>query len=498
MTNPVAVDTARLQSTWQGRSPRGRRHPGSSSENLLEHQPDTITLRRELGHPIAEGIPYPPIVLHGDGTPAWGYGGSGPADLALNVLVAAGASREEAEGLLHEAKWKFVAPVPYYGGRIQLRDVREFLAQHREPPRDQGGNPSVPDRNRSAGDPPAGARPHSPGATNMAEAKTSPSPKPAVDSPSRYYGKFAETAIRQMEAGTAPWQRGSKTGEPVLPRNAITGRAYTGGNSVYLASRGQDRGFTDNRWMTMDQIKKAAAQPPKGPGERVLVRDERKGQKPVWRTSIVYNVEQVKGLKLPPRRPRPYWQAHNNADAVIAASEVEIKTSPGDQAYYAKDRDQVVLPRPAQFRSPEHYYSTAIRNMAHASGHESRMDRETFKQTHSEGLEGAAHGREKMRTEIATMTVADRLGVGYEPNADPSYKELWIKALKEDPREIHRAASEGHRIARNLMRPARDALRDIAREARTAMQASTERDPHEIPNPRPTPQRQAPAMSPGR
>ncbi|MDE0473052.1 MAG: zincin-like metallopeptidase domain-containing protein [Gammaproteobacteria bacterium] len=332
----------------------------------------------------------------------------------------------------------------------------------------------------------------------MAEPETTPSTKPAIDSPSRYYGKFADMAIRQMEAGTAPWQRPWKPGEEVLPRNAITGRAYTGGNALYLAGRAQDRNFADNRWVTHAQIKEAGARPPKGPGERILFRDDRNGRQPVWRTAIVYNVEQVQRLDLPRRSERPYWQAHNSADAVIAASEVDIKHSPSGQAYYSKDHDQVVLPEPVQFRSPEHYYTTALRNMAHASGHESRMDRETFKQTHSEGLNGAAHGREKLRVEIATMMAGARLGVGYEPNHDPAYKELWIKALKEDPREIHRAAADGHRIARNLIRPARGELRDIVREARAAIESSTERNPHEIPNPRPTPQRQAPAMSPGR
>ncbi len=330
----------------------------------------------------------------------------------------------------------------------------------------------------------------------MAEAKTSPS-KPAIDSPSRYYGKFAETAIRQMEEGTAPWQRAAKAGERVLPRNAVTHRAYTGGNAVYLPVRGQDRGFTDNRWITMQQIKEAGAQPPKGPGERILVRQDRDGQKPVWRTSIVYNVEQVRGLKLDRRPPRPEWQAHRGADAVIAASAVEIKHTAGEHNYYNREHDQVVLPERQQFRSPEHYYSTALRNMAHASGHESRMDRETFKQTHSEGLDGAAHGREKLRVEIATMTAGDRLGVGYQPQHDPSYKELWIKALKEDPREMHRAASEGHRIARNLIKPAREQLRGIAREARAALNAETPERAPQAP-PKPAPQRQAPAMSPAR
>ena len=331
----------------------------------------------------------------------------------------------------------------------------------------------------------------------MAKAKTSPS-KPAIDSPSRYYGKFAETAIRQLEKGTAAWQQSRKPGEPVLPRNALTGRAYSGGNAAYLACRGQDRGFTDNRWLTHRQIEQAKAGPPKWPGERILVRDDRNGKKPLWRTAIVYNVEQVPHLKLDRRPPRPYWQAHNNADAVIAASEVEIKTSPGDHAYYSKEHDQIVLPKPTQFRSPEHYYTTAIRNMAHASGHESRMDRETFKQTHAEGLDGDGHVREKLRVELATMTVCDRLGVGYQPDHSDEHKQSWIKALKEDPREMHRAASEGHRIARTVLRPAREKLQEIARETRAAIEASPERDRHEIPNPRPMPQRQAPAMSPGR
>ncbi len=331
----------------------------------------------------------------------------------------------------------------------------------------------------------------------MAEAKTSPSPKPAIDSPSRYYGKFAETAIRQMEAGTAPWQRAAKAGEPVLPRNAVTGRAYTGGNALYLASRGQDRGFTDNRWITNAQIKKAGGQPPKGPGERILFRDDRNGQKPLWRTSIVYNVEQVRGLKLDRRPRRPDWQAHRGADAVIAASAVEIKHSPGDQNYYSKDHDQVVLPERKQFRSPEHYYSTALRNMAHASGHESRMARETFKQTHSEGLDGDGHIREKLRVEIATMTAGDRLGIGYQPDHGDEHKQAWLKALREDPREMHRAASEGHRIARNLIKPARGELRDIAREARAARDGATPERAPQTPPP-PVAQRQAPAMTPGR
>ena len=72
-----------------------------------------------------------------------------------------------------------------------------------------------------------------------------------------------------------------------------------------------------------------------------------------------------------------------------------------------------------------------------------------------------------------------------------------MKALKADPREIHRAAAEADRISKTLLRPARDQLRDLAREARRPnAHAAPERAP--AAPPRPAPERAAPSMSPGR
>ncbi len=321
--------------------------------------------------------------------------------------------------------------------------------------------------------------------------------QPAVDSPSRYHDTFAKTAISLIDRGTAPWMHNDLRCSEVQPRNAVTGQAYTGANSVYLASRGTHRGFEDNRWLTRDQIEKAGGHRPIGPGERVLVRDDSNHQEPASHTSVVYNVEQVPSLEFGLGEARGEWESLRKARAVVLASEVTLLTSPsGKQSYYNAQHDTVVVPR--HFRSPEHYFSTVFRNLAHASGHESRMNRATFREAHRDGHGSLAHAREMLRVEIAAMTLCNRLGGDYKPSSDSTNPKLWIQALKEDPCEMHRAASEGERIARHLMRPARDQLRDIAREARTAVQASTERDPHEIPNPRPALQRQAPAMSPGR
>jgi len=318
-----------------------------------------------------------------------------------------------------------------------------------------------------------------------------------IAAPSRYHEKFAASVIKQIEDGTAPWLREAKAGEPAIPRNAITGRRYTGGNALYLASRGQERGFTDNRWVSKKQVRENGGKLARGAGgERILYRDD-SGKRPVWRTTTVYNVEQTRGLKLDRRPPRAEWHAHRAADAVIARSAVPIDESPGDLGYYVRNEDRIVIPERGRFSSADTYYNTAFRHMAHASGHEKRMNRETFREAHSEGLDGEAHGREQLRVEIATMTTAQRVGVGYQPADSEAYKDLWVKALKADPREIHRAAAEADRISRGLLRPAREQLRDLAREARTSRtRPAPERAP--AAPPRPAPERAAPSMTPGR
>lgn len=43
---------------------------------------------------------------------AWGYGGSGPAQLALAILLASGCSKELALAHYQDFKWEFLANLP--------------------------------------------------------------------------------------------------------------------------------------------------------------------------------------------------------------------------------------------------------------------------------------------------------------------------------------------------------------------------------------------------
>ena len=353
---------------------------------------------------------------------------------------------------------------------------------------------------------------------------------PGRDRIEQYHRQFADSIIQQIEAGTAPWQKPWKPGEHSLPRNAVTGDEYRGGNSLYLSLRGAERGFADNRWATYRQIKEAGGHVRKGEhGEKILyvgsqrispekdeqgrpvvdedgrpayTRHSKRGAR-FWRTYTVFNVEQTEGLQLPPRdAPAPEWQRHLAAEAVIETSGVPIKHVPGDRAYYSSNHDQIVLPERRQFRSAEHYYATALHELSHASGHESRLNRESFHNAvkyPTGGFGSAPYAREELRAEIASMMTGERIGIGHLPHDgcgnQAAYVKSWIQALKNDPREIHRAAGEAERISRYLVEPARERIEQIGRNQPSSPAAAEMRVPALTP---PVPARQQPAMTPGR
>ena len=95
-------------------------------EQFLPFKGDIICKRTSLG-PVVN-IPHC-IVKHSPDGFEWGYGGSGPADLALNALAAyIGREAAEKDGLYQEFKWDFIAPMSFRGGTIKREDVAVWLA----------------------------------------------------------------------------------------------------------------------------------------------------------------------------------------------------------------------------------------------------------------------------------------------------------------------------------------------------------------------------------
>ena len=298
-----------------------------------------------------------------------------------------------------------------------------------------------------------------------------------------YHQQFADQIVEQIRQGTAPWQRPWKPGEDCLPKNLSSGKEYRGGNSIYLSVAQGAKGYSDNRWGTYKQIQAAGGQVRKGErGTRILsFQDHRqiavtdKAGKPVTdgegnrvyryekldhpmvRQYTVFNADQADGLKLPERpSQQPEWKAHENAEAVIRASGVKINHVAGDRAYYNLNSDQITLPERGQFPSATHYYQTALHELGHATGHESRLNRPSLQEGVKSGFGSEAYAKEELRAEISAMMTGQRVGVGHDPSRGAAYVEGWLKALKDDPREIYRASSEAQKMSDHLVAPMRE------------------------------------------
>ena len=274
----------------------------------------------------------------------------------------------------------------------------------------------------------------------------------------------AEALIAQLEQGTAPWTRPWRPGERFMPHNPTTGNDYRGANAMWLLAVAQIKGYDDARWMTYKQAGDLGAQVRRGEkgatvqywkfeGEELVVgpdgekrRERVRYQPPKMFSAVVFNASQIDGLPPPSLRPvLPEWERHEQAEAILANLGAAIRHLPGDKAYYNPALDRITLPERGQFPDADGYYETAIHEACHATGHPDRLNRDL---AHPFGSEGYA--REELRAEIGVLAVGERLGVGHNPARCASYVSSWIKALREDPREIFRASSDAEKISRYL------------------------------------------------
>ena len=260
-----------------------------------------------------------------------------------------------------------------------------------------------------------------------------------------------------------------------MPRNVDTDRSYRGGNSLHLAAMQQERrlrrcalgnlppdpearggqvrkGERGTRILSFQDKKRIAVTDERGrprrnaEGKR-LYRYE-KLKTPYVRQYTVFNAEQASGL---PERanptPEPLWKTHQDAERVMQDAGVPVRHVQGDRAYYHMKRDEIVLPKRGQFPSANHYYQTALHELGHSTGHKDRMNRETLIEGIDGGFGSAQYAREELRAEISAMMTGERVGVGHDPSRGAAYVEGWVQALKEDPREIRRAAADAQKIS---------------------------------------------------
>lgn len=281
--------------------------------------------------------------------------------------------------------------------------------------------------------------------------------------------EVADEIYKQIEAGTAPWQKPWKPGV-VADRafNPITAKPYQGINRLWL----EMKGYADPRWLTYNQAEALGAQVRKGErattieywkwSEREAVRDEagnpvldQRGEQlyrevQLSRPSVfyakVFNAEQIEGMP-PFVANQLFFDPIVSADGILQESGVKLLNDQSDRAFYSPMSDQMHLPPMSSFDTAYDYYATALHELGHATGHRSRMDRE-FGPFGSE-----VYAREELRAEIASYMVARQLAIGHFPERHASYAASWLKVLKDDRNALFQAARDADRIATWILDP---------------------------------------------
>jgi antirestriction protein ArdC len=288
--------------------------------------------------------------------------------------------------------------------------------------------------------------------------------------------EFANRIVSELEKGVKPWVRpwdASKAGGPQGPFNPITGKRYHGINVLIL---GMDlRAFEsgDPRWMTYQQAHERRWQVRKGEKATTIffskpheIEDDKAedGRKTVrvLKHHAVFHASQIEGVPSyqPPSVEEAPWTRPEAADIILRNSGAVIRTG-GERAFYSPATDHIQLPPEHAFRGPPEFAATALHELGHWTGHSSRLNRDL---QHRFG--SAAYAMEELRAELASAFIASELGIPIDIPQHASYIENWIKPLKDDKREIFRAAADAQKIADMLLgfHPQYAAQSDIDRE----------------------------------
>ncbi len=142
-----------------------------------------------------------------------------------------------------------------------------------------------------------------------------------------------------------------------------------------------------------------------------------------------------------------------DADSVINnyvdRSHVKLEIVESNQAYYAPFDDTVVIPKLSQYTELAEYYSTAFHELAHSTGHKSRLNRITQNAAFSSEI----YSKEELCAEIASSFLLSICGLETPSSIrnNTAYINNWYKALKEDKRLIVTAASMAEKAVHYIM-----------------------------------------------
>lgn len=287
----------------------------------------------------------------------------------------------------------------------------------------------------------------------------------------KYLEQIAEKLLEQIRQNKAVWQmpfqEGNANNNVFRPVNK-DGTPYRGLNAINLAMTAVTNGYEDNRWFTFNGAKDVGGKVKKGEkGTQIYFwkfpdKDE-EGNKldpddprrhPIFKVYTVFNAEQCdnipeKALGFDPNLMTEF-ERHERCEAILQASGANIVHTPIEQGYfrafYSSKTDTITLPPKELFKSESAYYATALHELGHWTGHESRLNREL-----GTGFGSYKYAIEELRAETASMFIGQELQIGHDPSDHIAYLKSWLLALENDPKEFFGAIKDADKIFQYVM-----------------------------------------------
>lgn len=266
------------------------------------------------------------------------------------------------------------------------------------------------------------------------------------------YQMVTDKFIAALEKGCVPWQKTWKTAG-ALPMNLVTGKAYQGVNTWLLACAG----YSSPYWLTYKQAAAKGGQVKKGEkgfqvvfwnfSESANKATGKIDKVPFLRYYTVFNVQQCEGIDYPKPEVKPF-NPIDEAEKVIANSPCQPTRTIGRPSYRPAS-DTLSMPLPTDFNSAEEFYSTSFHELAHATGHASRLNRPEIADVQPFGSK--TYSREELTAELTAAFLCAETGLDGVFDNSASYLAGWLSKLKEDNRAIVTAAGKAQKAANFIL-----------------------------------------------
>lgn len=252
---------------------------------------------------------------------------------------------------------------------------------------------------------------------------------------SKVYDVVASRIISCLESGTAPWRKPWIGGGPC---NLVSRKDYSGINVLLLGCTP----YASRYWLTYKQASTLGGNVRRGEKSTPIVfysplpaKTNASGEvesssvgRCVLRYYSGFNLEQCEGIEAPEETN----EAGRDVPPITLAEELfegmpkrPMVYHGHGQAYYAPAVDEVRMPDRVRFESSEAYYSTLFHELAHSTGHKSRLNR-----LKGGSFGDSAYAAEELVAEVAACMVLASIGLESTLEQSASYCDGWAKRLR--------------------------------------------------------------------